>query len=534
MKAKRRSRRLRSPQRLYEWASGFSLGAALTLASLPALGHAPPLAARLLSGSTGDVEVVVTNRGLVFREPRTGAARLLCNEALGINPAELPNVALLADGSILVATSGGLRRSSDQGCSWSEVGALGTTSTPALASDPTQPNRIFVASYGGDGAGIERTRDGGASWELSYATLEGDYVRSILISAADPRRLYATLTHFEASGPPTHFLLRTSDDGATWQRVALALSDTDYLALPLTSDPHDPDTVVLSTVAFSPGLDASRLLVSRDAGDRFDVVFESSEITGAGYGSGGGSLWIASRDGLYRSNDALTEFEQVSAASHLGCAVERGGALMICGHYAGVSSGRPGIGISTDAGNSFSPWLDFSEVEAPVACDIATETRSLCERPWQDWELEMLGGSANPLDPALGSSGASSGAATGSEAGSGEGGAVPSPGGAAPIPAVEAGPLASAGVGAASGEAASACGLAPARGAPLGLATWLSVAIATWAARRRSRAPRSASARRLRQSSVSTTLVMVNAAAPGAVEKMVNPNSAARPGLAPP
>ena len=87
---------------------------ALTAAALVAVdagAHAPPLASRVLPMADG-AELIVTNRGLVFREPATGAAELLCNEALRINTAELPHVAVTADGALLVATSSGLRSAS--------------------------------------------------------------------------------------------------------------------------------------------------------------------------------------------------------------------------------------------------------------------------------------------------------------------------------------------------------------------------------------------------------------------------------------
>jgi hypothetical protein len=344
-----------------------------------------------VSAEAGAEEVIVTNRGLVFREPGSGVSRLLCNEALRINTAELPNVALLGDGGLLVATSSGLRLSRDHGCNWSDVGQMETTNTPALAADPNDSTRVFVANYDSDVPGLRETRDSGATWNLSYATADGDYVYSILIAPEDPARVYATFATYGLSGPPAHGLLRTRDGGGTWERLALPLNEKDYKATAATVSPEDPDTLIVYTVANSPGLDSARLLVSRDAGDTFEVALERPEIRGAGYDSGG-KLWVAARDGLYGSDSELSAFAQTSIASELGCVGERAGSLLVCGHYAGAASTESGIGISADGGQSFQRWLDFAHVNAQVECSPESLTTSLCARPWLDWETELLGG----------------------------------------------------------------------------------------------------------------------------------------------
>jgi photosystem II stability/assembly factor-like uncharacterized protein len=364
------------------------------LMASPSRAHAPPLGARVLapaSSEIGSEEVIVTNRGLVFRDRDTGNARLLCNEALYITTTELPHATLLGDGGLLVATSRGLRLSRDRGCSWSDVGQMETTNTPALAADPGDPSRVFVATYDSDAPGLHETRDAGASFRLSYATGENDYVFSLLIAERDPGRVYATLATYGLSGPPEHSLLRTRDGGERWERLPLPLIESDYKATAAAVDPENPDTLIVYTVANSPGLDSSRLLVSRDAGDTFEVRFERPEIRGAGYAEGG-TLWVAARDGLYGSNADLSAFAQTSLASELGCVGERAGSLFVCGHYAGANSAQFGIGVSTDGGQSFERWLDFSDVTAPVECSPESLTTSLCARPWLDWQTEMLGG----------------------------------------------------------------------------------------------------------------------------------------------
>lgn len=384
--------------------------------------HAPPLGARVLAGPSGEDEVIVTNRGLVFHDPSTGESSLLCNEALRITTAEIPHVALLGE-ALLVATSSGLRISRDRGCTWQDVGGMQTTNTPALASAPDDPSTVYVASYAADRAGLLVTRDGGKTWTLAVETDAADYVHSLLVAGEGASHVYATLTVYAAAAPPAHQLLRSLDGGKSWQRRPLPLGDVDYAAQLAAADPRDPEALVLYTIANSPGLDSSRLLVSTDGGDSFTLALERPEIRDANHDAEG-QLWVAARDGLYRARSNGAAFERVSDASELGCVgAHAGGGVLVCGHYAGVEVARSGVGVSRD-GQRFESLLDFDHVRAPVVCDPGTPTAALCAQPWRDWQVEMLGGAP--------------GAASGPNAATGS--ALPSPSGAIPsAPASDAG-----------------------------------------------------------------------------------------------
>jgi len=371
-------------------ALGLCWAAAYAALPAPARAHAPPLGARVLVRPGSAEEVIVTNRGLVFRDPESGTSQLLCNEALRISTAELPNVTLLDDGGLLVATSSGLRLSRDRGCSWTDVGGMETTNTPALASAPDDPSTVFVASYAAERSGLLVTRDAGRSWETAVPTDASDYVHSLLVAGQGASHVYATLTTYVASEPPVHSLLRSVDGGVSWERRALPLEDKDYAALAAAADPADPERLILYTVANSPGLDDARLLASPDAGDSFETMLERPEIRGAHHDTQG-RLWVAARDGLYRAAREDAAFERTSTASELGCVGSFADEVLVCGHYAGVENGRAGVGLSRDAGQSFEALLNFDQVRAPIECDPSSLTTTLCAQPWRDWEAEMLG-----------------------------------------------------------------------------------------------------------------------------------------------
>lgn len=361
--------------------------AMLAARAAPAHAHAPPLGARVLSAPGASGEVIVTNRGLVFRDPGGGGGRLLCNEALRISTAELPNVALLGDGALLVASSSGLRISRDRGCTWSGVGDMEFTNTPALAADPNDADRVVIASYDSAAPGLRVTHDAGQTWAPLYATAEGEFIFSLAI-AADSATLYATAATYAPGAAPAHSLLRSRDGGARWERVPLPLDERDYAARLGAVSPDDAATLALYSVANQPGLDGARLLVSHDAGETFQVALERPEIRGVGFGERG-EFWVAARDGLYQG-DERSGFTQTSAASELGCVLERAGALFVCGHYAGLTAGS-GVGVSRDGGQRFERWLDFQAVDAAVDCPAGSLTAALCAGPWLDWQLEMSG-----------------------------------------------------------------------------------------------------------------------------------------------
>jgi photosystem II stability/assembly factor-like uncharacterized protein len=452
-------------------ARGGAACAALVLVVTGAAAHAPPLAARVLSAPDGGADVIVTNRGLVFRDPASGATRLLCNEALHVNSAELPNVAMTSDGALIVASSAGLRLSRDQGCSWAELDGLSASSAPALAQDPRDPDTLVVATYGGAEPGLHVTHDGGATWTLALATDPSDYVRSLLASPADPASVYATVTTFTSGARPTHSLLRTRDSGQSWERLPLPLLETDNAAIAAASAPDDANSVALYTIANSPGLDDGQLLLSGDGGESFQIVFSRPEIRAATFASDG-QLWVAARDGLFGAAPNALAFEQVSAATQLGCVQEWGSALLACGHYAGEATPASGVGVFDPQSERFQRLFDFEGVASRVSCPLDSASEILCQGPWRDWQAELLTGALGGASGAAGAPGWWPGAMPAAS------NAAPAAASPQPLPAGSA---------SAGADAAAACDLASARGHGEQGHAWLALSGLALAALRRRR-----------------------------------------------
>jgi len=121
-----------------------------------------------------------------------------------------------SNGSIGNEKDGALYRSRDGAENWERVKLPDGVNGPnGLVVDPRDPSRIYLAAWArqagmrGQGGGIYRTKDGGATWELLFG---GDqHVYSVTYNRANPSELYAA--GFSSSA------WHSTDDGAHWRRI---------------------------------------------------------------------------------------------------------------------------------------------------------------------------------------------------------------------------------------------------------------------------------------------------------------------------
>ena len=128
----------------------------------------------------------------------------------------------------------GLYRSTDGGDTWERIlaGDNDTTGAADISIDPVNPDNILVTMwdhvrypthrvYAGEGSGLYRSTDGGATWtrapEVDMPDV-GDTGRiGVAFSPADPSRAYAVIAN-RLNGTYGGFF-RSDDGGATWQPV---------------------------------------------------------------------------------------------------------------------------------------------------------------------------------------------------------------------------------------------------------------------------------------------------------------------------
>ncbi|MFQ5473681.1 MAG: WD40/YVTN/BNR-like repeat-containing protein, partial [Dehalococcoidia bacterium] len=213
----------------------------------------------------------------------------------------------------------GIYRTTDGGKNWDNIRYVGETAGAAdLAMDPTNPRILYAAFWdhlrtpweirsGGEGSGIEKTTDGGDTWETlgkdpdtGFPELKGKM--SIAVSA-DPDRLYALVEADPGGG-----LYRSDDAGKTWTLVneTWTIRARAWYYIKVFADPHNPDVVWVTN---------SRLLKSIDGGKTFTRVAvphgdnhhvwihpENSDIMinsndgGANISYNGGKTWSTQRN----------------------------------------------------------------------------------------------------------------------------------------------------------------------------------------------------------------------------------------------
>jgi photosystem II stability/assembly factor-like uncharacterized protein len=137
-----------------------------------------------------------------------------------------------------------------------------------VAVDPHDPERIFVGTFD---RGIYRTLDGGEVWESVGAGMADARVLSIAISPVD--RVNGRSVVYAGTEPSR--LLRSEDDGATWQDFP-ALGELP--SAPSWSFPPRPYTHHVRWIALHPadaqtlyvGIELGGVMVTRDGGQTWE------------------------------------------------------------------------------------------------------------------------------------------------------------------------------------------------------------------------------------------------------------------------
>ena len=212
--------------------------------------------------------------------------------AIAVAPSN-DNVIYVASGEGLhrpdLSVGDGIYRSDDAGKTWTHLGLRDSQQIPALAVDPSNPNRIFAAvlghPYGANAErGIFRSMDGGKSWEKVLHKDDRTGGSDVVIDPTNSNVVYASLWE-ETLGPwedkntyaGTHGgLFKSIDGGNTWTQLTIGL-------------PKDVVQMNVAVAASNP----KRIYVTLATGEE------------GGYATGKGV-------GLYRSDDAGASWRKIT------------------------------------------------------------------------------------------------------------------------------------------------------------------------------------------------------------------------------
>jgi photosystem II stability/assembly factor-like uncharacterized protein len=147
----------------------------------------------------------------VFRTDDGGAKWVAINQGLtdvGLAPLTVGPLAIdpVVTSTLYVGLSqGGLFQSVDSGATWRGIGGFGTVA--CVAVDPQTPSTIYACA----GAGVERSSDGGMTWQAATAGMPPNpYVFEVIVDPSHPSVLYAVLNTSD------HALYKSTNGGVSW------------------------------------------------------------------------------------------------------------------------------------------------------------------------------------------------------------------------------------------------------------------------------------------------------------------------------
>lgn len=158
----------------------------------------------------------------------------------------------------------GVYKSEDGGQNWKFMGLKDSRQIGDIVVDPRNPNTVYVAAEGsvwgpGGDRGLYKTTDGGKTWNKVLNISENTGVNNVVMDPRDSNLLYATSeqrrrhTYTKIGGGPETAVYKTTDGGATWEKIMKGLPKSDMGGTGIAISPVNPDVVYLIAEAAEGG-----------------------------------------------------------------------------------------------------------------------------------------------------------------------------------------------------------------------------------------------------------------------------------------
>src|SRR5690242_8142521 len=175
-----------------------------------------------------------------------------------------------------VSYGNGVYKSEDGGRSWKNVGLKTSEHIGRIAIDPKDSNIVYVASQGplwgpGGERGLFKTTDGGKTWKNILNISENTGVTDVVIDPNDPNTIYCASYQRRRhmwtliNGGPESAIYKSTDAGATWNKLRAGLPTVELGRIGLAISPVDSN-VIYATI---------------EAADRKGGIFRSSDRGGS-------------------------------------------------------------------------------------------------------------------------------------------------------------------------------------------------------------------------------------------------------------
>jgi MYXO-CTERM domain-containing protein len=381
-----------------------ALGAALLLAARPALANGRFPASNQIVFSPSDPCLIVlrTSYGILPSHDNGTSWQFICEDALGL-PSSAPidpELGLTAKNALVAAVTNdirgmgsylGLDVSPDTGCTWSCVGGpLAHQAVSDLVVRPDAPDDVLAVTStyrlpdagGGTSSQVFESTDDGANWSPIGSPIDPTVaIETIDVVRGDPSRVYLSGTR-GVGNERTAALFVSMNKGNDWTERPLPMFDPtkeEFLWIAAV-DPMNADRVYVRTSAPINAGGASRLYVTTDAGQSFQMVLDFpvpplpngltksgiGELLGFALSPDGSKVYAGSKEqGLLMAAKSDLKFKPVNTAISVQCLATRGSELWAC------SDAKSGfiIGVSTDDGAHFAPKMkEILSLNGPIAC----------------------------------------------------------------------------------------------------------------------------------------------------------------------
>ncbi len=188
-------------------------------------------------------------------------------------------------------TGDGVYKSMDAGATWRNMGLPGSGRVGRIVIHPTDPNTVYVCALGRTTApqedkGVYKTTDGGATWQRVLFVDVNTGCSGLAMDPTDPNKLIAGMWQVEMhtwamfGGGPSSGVWMTRDGGRRWSRLTKGLPKSPVGKIDVAFAPSDAQRVY----ALIQTVDQGSVWRSEDGGGNWNVVSWDRTLIGrAGY-----------------------------------------------------------------------------------------------------------------------------------------------------------------------------------------------------------------------------------------------------------
>jgi len=150
----------------------------------------------------------------------------------------------------------GVYKTLDGGKTWKNMGLKDSRQIGMIAIDPRNSNVVYVAAEGsawgpGGDRGLYKTTDGGKTWKKILEISENTGVNNVVFDPTNPDVIYATSEQrrrrnfTKIGGGPESGLYKSTDAGASWDKLTNGLPKGDIGGMGIAVSPVDHNVVYL-------------------------------------------------------------------------------------------------------------------------------------------------------------------------------------------------------------------------------------------------------------------------------------------------